>query len=192
MPLPLILLGTALSSVALYSEQKSHLRKQDRQRFRPNNHDMGREPSELLPSKHLVRVMPGSVVCCEVYQAFQHTGIVVDDDTIIELHGSGLIRAVSFKRFLHGRSGKNIFIACDRRAQPIVVNQAIGAAVNDIFTFHRYDLFTANCYRHTWRWLTGLDREISSFEQFNRLLSAQAKQPIYWDRAHLPSRLNHL
>jgi len=183
MPLPLIVAGAALGALLIHDNEKDHLRRQDRQRHQANNSVIGREPSEILPSSQTAVMTPGSIVCCEVFHAFIHTGIVVDDDTIVELHGNGLIRAISPQRFLANRSGKHIFIACDKDSSPIIIDQVDERAAQDVFNFYSYNVLESNCYRHTWRWLSGEDRAIESFEEFNRLLSGFIKQPIYWDRA---------
>jgi len=183
MPLPFIIAGAALGALFLHDQQKDLLKVQDRHRHLKASGAMGREPSEIFPSTKAAKLVPGTIVCCEVFEAFIHTGIVVDDNTIVELHGNGLIRAISRQRFLDDRSGQQLFIACDVDAKPLLIESSIERAANDVFTHHEYDLFKANCYRHTWRWLSGEDKAIKSFEDFNRLLSDLAKQPIYWDRA---------
>lgn len=185
MPLPFILAGAALGALFLHNQEKSHLKRQDRERHISKSGAMGRDPSELHPSGKYTQMVPGSIVACEVYNAFIHTGIVVDSNTIVELHGNGLVRAISPQRLIAQRSGTHIFIACDQSSNPIVIEESIDKAASDIFSYHEYELFNANCYRHTWRWLCGEDRAIKSFEEFNRLLSVLAKQPIYWDRVSL-------
>lgn len=182
MPLPFIIAGAAIGALLVHDNEKKHLKRQDASRHILSDGPMGREPSEIHPSEATTHMVAGSIVCCEVYEAFIHTGIVVDRDTIVELHGNGLIRAISAKRFLQKRSGKHIFIACDNQGKPLIVDSAIEHAAADVFNFYEYDLFTSNCYRHTWRWLAGEDRAIKSFESFNRLLSSLVNQPIYWDR----------
>ncbi|MGB1299228.1 MAG: hypothetical protein ACPG8A_13175 [Psychrobium sp.] len=181
MPLPVLLAGAVVGAVLAHDNQKSYLREIDYDRYNPLKPDTGREPSEVLPSAKKVEMVPGSIVCCEVYEAFIHTGVVIDDNTIVELHGSGLIRAVSKNRFLADRSGSHIFIACDRQAQPLVFSLMSESASQDIFNFYDYDLLKANCYRHTWRWLTGEDIAIERFKEFNKKLSQKAGGEIYWD-----------
>jgi len=183
MPLPFIIAGAALGALFLHDQQKDQLKDQDRHRHLKAKGAMGREPSDILPSAKTAKLVPGTIVCCEVFEAFIHTGIVVDDNSIVELHGNGLIRVISRQRFLDDRSGQQLFIACDVNANPLVIEPSIDRAANDVFTYHEYDLFKANCYRHTWRWLSGEDKAIKSFDDFNRLLSDLAQQPIYWDRA---------
>lgn len=181
MPLPLLLAGAALGALFVHDKEKQHLARQDQNRYLKSHDVMGREPSEILPSERYAELVPGAIVCCEVFEAFIHTGIVIDQHTIVELHGNGLIRAISPQRFLAQRSGEHIFIACDQQGDPLVVEAATNRAAGDVYTHYAYDLFNANCYRHTWRWLTGEDKGIGSFEDFNRLFSKLHNQPIYWD-----------
>jgi len=181
MPLPLLLVGAAVGSLLAHDNHKNYLAAQDRDRFLASKTNAGREPSEILPSPRTTVLVPGSLVCCEVYEAFIHTGVVVDDNTIVELHGSGLIRAVSKERFLQHRSGKNIFIACDHSGAPFIFDSIDQLASKDVFNFYEYNLLSSNCYRHTWRWLSGIDLAIESFSDFNGKLTSKLGAEIYWD-----------
>lgn len=180
MPLPLLLVGAAVGALLAHDKQKDFLKAQDIAR-RNNQQVAGREPSEILPSPIFSSMVIGSIVCCEVYEAFIHTAVVVDENTIVELHGSGLIRAVSKARFLNDRSGKHIFIACDSAGHPYTFSRIEESASADVFNLYDYDLFKGNCYRHTWRWLTGEDIVIESFGDFNKKLSNKLNKEIYWD-----------
>jgi len=181
MPLPLLLVGAAVGSLLAHDSHKDYLAALDRDRCIPSKTNGGREPSEILPSPRKTALIPGTLVCCEVFEAFLHTGVVVDDNTIVELHGSGLIRAVSKQRFLDQRSGKNIFIACKRSGDPFMFNLIDELATKDVFNFYEYHLLKANCYRHTWRWLSGEDLAIESFTDFSKKLSDKLGDEIYWD-----------
>ena len=188
MAVPLLLIASALGGLYLNEQHKKALMQQDINRRLPLDKSESKEviarwPSDAYPSSLLVSPVPGSLVCCSVYQAFDHTGVVIDDDTIVELHGSGLVRAVSAKRFLSERSGRHIFIACDQAGQPFVFPDAVQQAVQEVFHFYNYHVFKQNCYRHTWMCLTQQDHQIDSFEHFNQLLSDTVKASIYWDQA---------
>lgn len=180
MSLPLLLVGAAVGSLFAHDKQKDFLKAQDNSR-RHNNSPTGRDPSEILPSPLSSPMVVGAVVCCEVYEAFLHTAVVIDVNTIVELHGSGLIRAVSKDRFLRERSGKNIFIACDLRGKPHTFSDIESLASADIYNFYEYDLLKSNCYRHTWKWLCGEDASIENFSDFNHKLSCKLNEKIYWD-----------
>lgn len=181
MPLPLLLVGAAVGVLFAQDKHKDYLEQLDIDRKILSKSTVGREPSEILPSPMVTELIAGTVVCCEVFETFIHTGVVVDNNTIVELHGSGLIRAVSKKRFLEQRSGKNIFIACNRSGTPLNFNLIESLAPKDIFNFYEYELLQSNCYRHTWRWLSGEDVVIVSFSDFNNKLSNKYSEVIFWD-----------
>ncbi|QSX39494.1 lecithin retinol acyltransferase family protein [Shewanella cyperi] len=185
MALPLIWLGgAALGALAL--AEREHRRKLLLERSLGRS---AREPSEattvLAPSVWQfdgpsVRPVPGAIVCCHVYGLVEHTGIWLGD-SIAELHGSGLIRAVSAKRFLHGRTGSRIFVACDHDNQPLATQACADRASEALFQFRDYDLFANNCHRFVWQCLSGEDREVKSFEAFNQLLASFYSRALYWD-----------
>ena len=188
MALPLLLIASAFGGLYLSDQHKKALIQQDANRGLPLDtstakETIGRWPSDAYPSSLSVTPVPGSIVCCSVYQAFDHTGVVIDEDTIVELHGSGLVRAVSPKRFLSDRSGRHIFIACNQLAEPFVFSKAVWQGAQEVFNFYDYHVFKQNCYRHTWLCLTECDQQIDSFEGFNQLLSDTVQAPIYWDVA---------
>ncbi|MDP5214052.1 hypothetical protein ORJ66_13445 [Pseudoalteromonas tunicata] len=194
MAFPLLVLGGLLGSVALNAQHKRYLLEQDQSRrlLLPSSlltvaqlteMPIGRWPSDSIPSPLSHSLVSGALVCCTVYQAFDHVGLVVDNDTIIELHGSGLIRAVSPERFLAKRSGKHMFIACDQQGQAFSFPQAVNAAINDVFSYCEYDALAQNCYRQTWHWIDGSDKSIESFLLFNQCIALKINQRVYWDLA---------
>ena len=98
MALPLLLIASAFGGLYLSDQHKKALIQQDANRGLPLDtstakETIGRWPSDAYPSSLSVTPVPGSIVCCSVYQAFDHTGVIIDEDTIVELHGSGLVRA---------------------------------------------------------------------------------------------------
>ena len=64
-----------------------------------------------------VKPQPGSIICCFIYGLIEHTGIWLDEHTLIELYGRGLIRAVPTKYFLASSTGSKIFVACSHGHQ---------------------------------------------------------------------------
>lgn len=180
MPLPVLVIG-ALAALYAHDKHKAKLHRLDNARCDLLQPDLGREPSEVLASPKMIDMQAGTVVCCEVYEAFIHTGVVIDSDTIVELHGSGLIRTVSKKRFLKQRSGERIFMACDRVGSPLIFSLINQLAPRDVFNHYEYDLLEANCYRHTWKWLSGEDMAITTFSEFNEKLAQRVGSPLYWD-----------
>lgn len=193
MPLPLLLLGAATFVGAAVAVSKANEHHRHKERLRMSLDDVEphvgdkdgaqKMPSEVLTSDIQVKPVPGCLVCCSVYSAFDHTGIWLDDDTIVELHGSGLIKAISSQRFLNNRSGNAIFVACDSKGTPLVVDGTIERAADQVFNYREYDVLKNNCYRFSWYCLTGEEQIISSFDKFNNALAKLHGKKIYWDQA---------
>ena len=183
MPLPL-LFGISATAVLANTYYRKELAEQDalrRQHLNPSN-PIGRYPCDDYPSDFHVTAEIGNVVCCGVYNGFIHTGIVIDHNAILELHGSGLARAVSYKRFLANRSGANIFVASDALGHPLNTKLEVNRVSSELFAYHKYHISKLNCYSHTWYCITGKWLPFASFEIFNQALSKKFGQSIYWDR----------
>ncbi|QYJ92427.1 lecithin retinol acyltransferase family protein [Shewanella spartinae] len=190
MALPLLWLGGAALGAAFIADAKQKQRQLtlDRRLGRAPKAPEGKRVSPLAPSVlHLGEVKvtppPGALVCCFVFGVIEHTGIWLGDDTLVELHGSGLIRPVSSKRFLGGRTGSRIFVACDHQHRPLIGESVLERAQQAIYRYRDYDLFDNNCHRFVWYCLTGEELSISSFDKFNHLLASHFAQAIYWDEA---------
>ncbi|WP_133406606.1 hypothetical protein [Parashewanella tropica] len=183
MPLPLFLLGGAVSAIVL-AEYKQQRKEALINRYYPRANSKKAElkysPSLIHSSNTKVKPIAGAMVCCHVYGLVCHVGIWCDD-AIIELHGSGLVRVVSPERFLKQRSGETIYIACNSQAEPLASKIAANNAKELIFSFRKYDLIANNCYRFTWFCLSGEEVKISSFTELNQQLANYFKQDIYWD-----------
>lgn len=189
MALPLIAAGIALGAALLHESNKNHYKEleQKRKYFDPNREDgLIKAPSDSYDGGLLVEPVTGSVVCCEVFNFLDHTGIWIDRDTIIELSNNGLVKSVSAERFLTERSGENIFVACDHKHQPIHNIKAADRAVSQLFTYREYDLINNNCHRFVNYCLTGEDEKISRFSSLNKSLSQLSGENIYWDKAKIP------
>ena len=187
MALPIIAAGIALGAAVLHENTKSHYKKIERQRYKSDlfsdtKHEVKKMPSDTYSSNTRVVPKTGSLVCCEVYNVLEHTGIWIDNETIIELSNNGLIKAVSAHRFLTERSGKEIFVACDSSHQPIVLPGAAERAANRLYTFREYDLINNNCHRFSHYCLTGRDIKISRFSTLNNLIADKVRHHIYWDK----------
>lgn len=136
---------------------------------------------EHYPGESHVAVTPvnGAIVCCGIYGVFEHTGIWLDDH-IIELHGSGLVKAVSSQRFLNNRSGENIYMLCDKDLHPLVADGSEQRAVSRIFTFIEYHPWSNNCHRFTYQCVAGQSNKVCSFYDFNVALHRYFKCRLYW------------
>ena len=150
---------------------------------------MSRRPSansyqanvEYYPGESRITVVPqnGAVVCCGIYGVFEHTGIWVDDH-IVELHGSGLVKAVSPQRFLSDRSGNTIYILCNAQLQPLAAPGCEQRAISRIFTYVEYHPWGNNCHRFSMHCVNGKHDDISSFNDLNRALSHHFGGRLHW------------
>ena len=190
MALPLIWLGAAAIGAALVAEERknqkdiAHKRMQGKAK---SAHSHG-DSAELAPSlwhtgDKKVALEPGAIICCFVFGVIEHTGIWLGEDTLVELHGSGLVRAISIERFLAGRSGSRVYQACNHRHQPLVGINALERAKEAIFSFREYDLLDNNCHRFVCYCLTGEEKSLSSFSKLNNEIGSYFKEAIYWDEA---------
>ena len=185
MALPLIAFAAAVGAGVVHESTKNKYKNLEQLRLINSNNKrltVVKSPSDTYSSDVFVEPQPGSLVCCEVFNLFDHTGIWIDQDTIIELSNNGLVKAVSSHRFLDERSGKNIFVACNAKHQPIVLPNCEARALNSVFTYREYDLLENNCHRFAHYCLSGNDLKVARFGQLNQLLINMVKQNIYWDK----------
>lgn len=136
---------------------------------------------EHYPGESRVTVAPcdGAIVCCGIYGVFEHTGIWVDGH-IVELHGSGLVKAVSPQRFLHDRSGEHIYLLCDKDFHPLIAENTDYRAISQVYTYIEYHPWGNNCHRFTCHCVTGKTNNVSSFYDFNLTLSRFFQCRLYW------------
>jgi len=174
MPIPLLWLGAA-TVATLAGIKHSHRIAQH------HGH------ADVLPgdSQHRVKPVNGAVLCCEVYNLLDHTGIWIDD-RVIELNGNGLIRAISPDRFLAERSGDNIYLACDEYGHPVVTEETAQRAVAEVYQYRDYDLLNNNCHRFVWQMITGRNQPVNRFTELNQYLSQLHNTPIHWHLADIP------
>ncbi|MBY6019704.1 lecithin retinol acyltransferase family protein [Ferrimonas balearica] len=180
MALPaLIVLAGALAAIEYHDHRKSVQRQRHR---RPNGPaGLALAPSQWLPGQRRVVPKPGAVLACHVFGVVEHTGIWLGENAIAELHGSGLVRAVSVNRFLARRSGATVFCLCDHQHQPLASESVAERAAAALFTYRDYHLTRNNCHRFVWHCLSGEDRAITSFTALNRLLAPHFGDHLYWD-----------
>jgi hypothetical protein len=170
MPAPILWFGAAalaLLASAKYSKDKSVTKS-----------------NTNLPEQSNILVIPvnGSIVSCSVFGLFDHTGIWVDGN-IIELKGNGLIRGISPSRFLHERSGDEIFIACDRDNKPIACQKTAARATAMLFQYSEYDVVKNNCHKFVWCCISNEDAELTRFSVLNEKLSVRFGSDIIWQKA---------
>lgn len=129
---------------------------------------------------NLYEVPAGAVVACEIFHLFDHTGIYLGDDVVVELQGSGLVRAISSNRFLDGRSGEELLVACNRRGEVIFAPEVAARASAKIYTFETYDLLQNNCHRFTYACVSGKSEPVTSFFDLKQALKALWQEDIDW------------
>lgn len=193
MPLPLLWLGAAVLGAAAIKELDEKRQAQEHHRENSTDinvrgnlkkHDSGiaKYPQEVFKNDTLAIVRPGALVCCGLGGILEHTGILVDEETIVELHGSGLIKAISPSRFLQERSGREIYVACDSTGEAICDEITAERAIKQIYDYQDYDLIKNNCNRFVWQCISGLKEDITTFHQLNKSLSKRFDRKVYWDR----------
>lgn len=96
---------------------------------------------------------PGCIVKCGLNVDWEHTGVYVNDDKIVELTGNGKIRKISPGEFLNyssSRTGASIYIACDKENENVLHNYAIAKrAEKKVGSVRDYNVFLDNCHQFT-------------------------------------------
>ncbi|TKB57332.1 hypothetical protein [Ferrimonas aestuarii] len=185
MALPWIIAAIGGGLLAAEYRKERQRRQQDRYHRHNDEPQMVLRPSEWFDHGVKVTPRPGCLVACHVYGAIEHVGLWADWDQIIELHGSGLVRVVSARRFLKDRTGQRMFVCVDRHHRPMQAEGAIERAVGTLYQYRKYDLFEDNCYRYIWYCVTGEHRTFDSFGKLNEALAKEFNCDLYWDGAKL-------
>ncbi|MBT0586417.1 hypothetical protein [Alteromonas oceanisediminis] len=168
MALPLIWLGAGvLAAVAGTKLSRDGLKSRGDIKHFPGECRLVSEPAN------------GSVVCCGIYEVFQHSGIWVDGN-IIELRGNGLVRAISPQRFLKDRSGNRIYVACDESRTPLVSEGCAARAIAQVYQFADYDVIGNNCHRFSLQCVLGYDQLVTRFGSLNAALRHHFNTTLYW------------
>lgn len=173
MPIPLLWLGAGLAA-AYASSQIAREKQVSDGHIR---HFPGEDSTVVMPED-------GAVVCCGIYEVFQHTGIWLDGQ-VVELKGNGLIRAISPQRFLQDRSGNRIYVACNAAHGPLVDEQCITRMLPRLYEYSEYDLISNNCHRFVNQCVTGLSARITRFAELNGSLSAHFGTRLHWQPIRL-------
>lgn len=148
----------------------------------------------------LTKAPAGAFVWCEIYSLFEHSGIYLGDShvngqrktqytaaehLIVELCGSGLVRALSAERFLQNRSGQHLFIATDLAGNLLGSHAAAERACASIYTYQPYDLLLNNCHRFSYTCLTGQSLPITSFYDLKQALANWYGFTPRWQKVQL-------
>jgi len=118
-----------------------------------------RGPIQMFLTDHVIPVR-GSIVCCDLAGAFEHSGVYVGNGKIIHRDGDGYLDSVSPDTFLKRLSGLNpavtIFVSC--RGDTPVGGEEIACRAEKAMrdkTFAGYDLLSKNCHHFCQYCLTG-------------------------------------
>ncbi len=198
MALPLLWLGAAAVSAfaakTLVDDRKNQQNKRGFSYQPTKLSDLnGREshiaiyPSDLFITTQTVKPVFGSLVCCGIGGLLDHSGIWVDEDTIIELDGQGLVKPLSSKRFTDERSGKNIYIACDSIGLPLASELAGQRAIAQIYQYRDYHLIENNCHQFIWQCFKPNSKGLTTFKELNLRLAEMFDRQVYWDLCDLSS-----
>lgn len=194
--LPLLWLGaaavSALAAKSLVDDRKEQQRKR-RFSYKPIRlSDIGEYespvaiyPSDLFETTQKVKPVFGSLVCCGIGGVLDHSGIWVDEDTIIELDGNGLVKPLSSRRFTQERSGEHIYIACDSTGVPIASELAAQRAVSQIYQYRDYHMISNNCHQFIWQCFNPSGEALTTFKALNVSLARIFDRQIYWDLCDL-------
>ena len=135
-----------------------------------------------------LRTIPvGAVVGCEIFQFFEHTGIYIGDGQIVELAGSGLVRSLSFNRFLADRSGADLIFATTPAGEIIGSEIAANRAIEKIYSYQDYDLLRNNCHRFTYSCISGDSLPLTSFFDLKLELERFWRCKVQWKQVVLPA-----
>ncbi len=191
MPLPIIWLGAAAVSALTINELAKDRRSKQAERFSEqietfNESNCDESPTVIYPTDvfaitQQVKPTVGCIVCCGIGGVFEHTGIWVGDNTIVEMDGNGLIKPVSMKRFTEDRTGRNIFVACDSKGKPLTLENAAMNAIEKIFLCEAYDIIKNNCHKFVWQCFTNKNEKLTTFKMLNEKIALFFNRKIYWD-----------
>jgi len=111
-----------------------------------------------------VKPVLGSIVCCDLAGAWEHSGVYVGRNKIIHRDGDGYLASVSPEEFLARLDGLNpavsIHVSCDDDGAPVGdsrVAERARAALKRLSLSGGYNLLTKNCHQFCRYCLTGDD-----------------------------------
>jgi len=196
MALPLLWLGAAAISALAANELAEDRKRQQLKRFDlrrpqtladldPHESPIATYPTDIFSTQQKVKPEIGAIVCCGIAGILDHSGIWLGDNSVAELDGNGLIKPVSSQRFIEERSGKQIFIACDSLAQPLISEKAANNAAQQLFQYRDYHMFDNNCHQFVWQCFTNKSGSVTTFRQLNDKVAHFFNRKIYWDVADL-------
>ena len=151
-------------------EQKARMRilkkQAPKERYNPNN-PAGHTRSQLFNHAQTTPKIGALVACSLAGGLFEHSGIYIGGNRIIEQHGDGYIKVVTCRSFLRNDRGFNlninIQIACDSSGEPLaheeVANRAMALYNDKERRLKPYCLLSNNCHQFCWHTICGDDSE---------------------------------
>ena len=192
MALPLLWLGAAaLSAMAVkgLADDRKQMQKQRGNSYRAKTlleldeyeSPVACYPSDLFSFEEKVKPNIGSIVCCGIGGVLDHSGIWIGENTIVELAGNGLVKAVSSERFIEERSGKHIFVACDSTAFALGNDNVAENAIAQIYQYKDYHLIKNNCHQFIWDCFANNDKQLTTLKSLSIAIAHYHNRVIYWD-----------
>lgn len=115
-----------------------------------------------------VAIVPGAIVCCKLRFDFEHTGVYVGENKIVELAANGYIEKLSPLDFIYKslyREGFVIYTACDDKGNCLHRPAIAERALSMIGKKRNYHPLHDNCHQFTAGCITG------KFENKNNFFS---------------------
>jgi cell wall-associated NlpC family hydrolase len=126
-------------------------------------------------------LVPGSIVACDLAGNWDHSGIYVGRNRIVERNGDGAVKKVSIDEFMNSsaiRTGINLFIACSKGkpiSSPEIARRARAIAGRE----SGYCLIRNNCHKLAAFCATGVRHDITTFDSLCSVLHKNFG-PIEW------------
>lgn len=118
----------------------------------------------------------GSIVYCDLAFGYaEHSGVYIGDGRIVHLNGNGVVKAVSPKKFIDGKTAINIYVSCDSDACAVGCNRVADRAESWLDHQRDYNVILDNCHQFTSACLTG---DLANSDNFMRLLKWTAEEKI--------------
>lgn len=129
-------------------------------------------------------IPPGSVLYCKL-GPFEHSGVYIGDNQIIELSGQGRIQTTNPRGFLSGCPGTSrIFVACDEYG-PLCKQSIIARAKHKAGHSRSYNMVLDNCHQFTAGCITGqFENNHNFFYILESVISTHLNNnlPFQWKR----------
>lgn len=142
--------------------------------------------SSLMARIDAAKVKPkrGSIVFAKIIPAFEHSGVYVGENKIVELTGEGEIRKTNSVGFTSGLVYGDIYVACQGN-QPIHLESIAQKAESYVGSSKNYNLATENCHLFTAGCITGDFQNVNVLFTFLNLLLIKEFGKFEWRRCQL-------